>query len=629
MPHICFRGCGESMEVKMKQEIIQKAGGTPKRQGPNLTGIPTQIKLDFERSSGLSFADVRVHYNSDRPAKIGALAYTQGAQVYVAPRQERHLKHELGHVVQQMRGAVRPTGWINGLPVNTDPDLEYDADQCHTAPMREAPNIRFPYAGYRAGLSSAAVPATIQPKVSIDGVAEGIEFGPYSGVATEIFDAFVLPYLQSNHLRTWGIRTVYRRFINESGGHYTSIDHFMEELMAYLAASTRRSRNGSTSVLKPFSVTSMSRPPFPKELKDRLYAGIPEGQRRGMNIRHVIRNNTFIQAMQTYVAQNSLESLVDLAERLGLGGSTYDASIRQLYRRLYLNISNLWAGDGFENQMIGMLSSPLEEYGLHLINGTAEYNEEDLYILMKKATAIVRGAAQQKQELLDNFWLQIITYVCNNGLDDCSAGLFIIEIAKNLGMDLPQSEEPDPRRQGMLIELEIRFEQYISSGGMSEPFEELFLDFCQISDFVSGSSSDAPQPAEEPDELTEDNSDTEILDEIEEQVEYAQINSYLRNNCLIEAIYDAAQIPPDDAQILAIRNMLASEGLTPVGEMLDAGDPETMGIILSLIFPNPWNYYVTIYSPSATLISEFNRAALPGQTELRLYYTGDHFVAMH
>lgn len=613
----------------MKQEIIQKAGGTLKQQGPNLTGIPTQIKLDFERSSGLSFADVRVHYNSDRPAKIGALAYTQGAQVYVAPRQERHLKHELGHVVQQMRGVVRPTGWINGLPVNTAPDLEYDADQYHTAPMREASNSRFPYAGYRAGLSSAAGPATIQPKISIGGVADGSEFGPYSSVATDIFNTFVLPYLQSNHLRTWGIRTVYRRFINESGAHYTNIDHFMEELIDFLGAATRRVRNGSSPILKPFSVTSMSRPPFPKELKDSLYAGIPEEQRRGMNIRHVIRNNTFIQAMQTYVTQNGLESLVSLAEQLGLGGSTYDASIRQLYRRLYLNISNLWAGDGFENQMIGMLSSPLEEYGLHLINGTAEYNESDLYILMKKAIAIVRGAAQQKQELLDYFWLQIITCVCNNELDDISAGLFIIEFAKNLGMDLPQSAEPDPRRQGMLIKLEMRFEQYISSGGTSEPFEKLFSDFCQIGDLASGSSSDAPQPAEEPDETSEDDPDTEILDEIEEQVEYAQINSYLRNNCLIEAIFDAAQIPPNDAQILAIRDMLASEGLTPVGEMLDAGDPETMGIILSLIFPDPWNYYVTIYSSPATLISEFNRADSPGQTELRLHYTGDHFVAMH
>lgn len=98
----------------MKQEVIQKAEEKPKQQGPNLTGIPTQMKLDFEQRSGLSFDDVRVHYNSDKPRKIGALAYTQGTQVHVGPGQERHLRHELGHVVQQKRGIVRPNYRLGG-----------------------------------------------------------------------------------------------------------------------------------------------------------------------------------------------------------------------------------------------------------------------------------------------------------------------------------------------------------------------------------------------------------------------------------------------------------------------------------------------------------------------------------
>lgn len=96
---------------------------------PNLTGIPTQMKLDYERLSGLSFDDVRVHYHSDRPAKLGALAYTQGAQVYMGPGQERHLPHELGHVIQQKLGLVRPTGTIGGIPLNDSPELERTADQ--------------------------------------------------------------------------------------------------------------------------------------------------------------------------------------------------------------------------------------------------------------------------------------------------------------------------------------------------------------------------------------------------------------------------------------------------------------------------------------------------------------------
>ena len=112
----------------VRQEVIQKAPEQPKKQTPNLTGIPTQMKLDFERRSGLSFDDVRVHYNSDKPRKIGALAYTQIPQVHIGPGQERHLRHELGHVVQQKQGIVRPTTWISGLPVNDSPHLEHLAD---------------------------------------------------------------------------------------------------------------------------------------------------------------------------------------------------------------------------------------------------------------------------------------------------------------------------------------------------------------------------------------------------------------------------------------------------------------------------------------------------------------------
>ena len=98
----------------MRQEVIQKAPEQTKKPTPNMTGIPTQMKLDFEQRSGLSFDDVRVHYNSDKPRRIGALAYTQIPQVHIGPGQERHLRHELGHVVQQKRGIVGPNYRLGG-----------------------------------------------------------------------------------------------------------------------------------------------------------------------------------------------------------------------------------------------------------------------------------------------------------------------------------------------------------------------------------------------------------------------------------------------------------------------------------------------------------------------------------
>lgn len=147
------------MELQLQR---QKAEG-PEVKKPNLTGIPTQMKLNFERRSGLSFDDVRVHYNSDKPARLGALAYTQGTQIHVGPGQERSLPHELGHVIQQKAGRVRPTRWIGGLPVNDQPELEREADlapvQCMPAPalwgvvqmdLAEMPHQRGANCGYHA-----------------------------------------------------------------------------------------------------------------------------------------------------------------------------------------------------------------------------------------------------------------------------------------------------------------------------------------------------------------------------------------------------------------------------------------------------------------------------------------------
>ena len=113
----------------MRQEVIQKAPEQVKKPTPNMTGIPTQMKLDFERRSGLSFDDVRVHYNSDKPAKIGALAYTQGNQVHVGPGQEKHLRHELGHVVQQKTKQILHTKVMHGLFINDDAGLEAEAER--------------------------------------------------------------------------------------------------------------------------------------------------------------------------------------------------------------------------------------------------------------------------------------------------------------------------------------------------------------------------------------------------------------------------------------------------------------------------------------------------------------------
>jgi hypothetical protein len=100
----------------------------PIQKKENKTGLPDNLKSGVENLSGISMDDVRVHYNSDKPAQLHALAYTQGTDIHVAAGQESHLPHEAWHVVQQMEGRVMPAMRINGAEINDDASLEHEAD---------------------------------------------------------------------------------------------------------------------------------------------------------------------------------------------------------------------------------------------------------------------------------------------------------------------------------------------------------------------------------------------------------------------------------------------------------------------------------------------------------------------
>ena len=100
-----------------------------REQKPNNTGMPNNLKSGIENLSGYSMDDVKVHYNSDKPAQLNAHAYAQGTDIHVAPGQEQHLPHEAWHVVQQKQGRVQPTMQMKaGVPVNDDAGLENEAD---------------------------------------------------------------------------------------------------------------------------------------------------------------------------------------------------------------------------------------------------------------------------------------------------------------------------------------------------------------------------------------------------------------------------------------------------------------------------------------------------------------------
>lgn len=118
-----------------KQRVYDSVDRHREEEKHNYTGIPDDLKAQVEEKSGLSLDDVKVMYNSAVPASFQALAIAQGTNVYLGAGQEKHLGHELGHVVQQKQGRVKPTTNINGVPVNDDASLEHEAD---TIQMKES-----------------------------------------------------------------------------------------------------------------------------------------------------------------------------------------------------------------------------------------------------------------------------------------------------------------------------------------------------------------------------------------------------------------------------------------------------------------------------------------------------------
>lgn len=144
-------------------------------------GLPTPLQSTIERMSGLPMQDVRVFYNSPKPAAFQALAYTQGTHIHVAPGQDQHLPHEAWHVVQQKQGRVRPTAPLakrapnttsaaNGPLLNDAPHLEREADVMGARAMQQARSYAPTTAAAPAACGHTRAPqnAPIQRKVGFE-----------------------------------------------------------------------------------------------------------------------------------------------------------------------------------------------------------------------------------------------------------------------------------------------------------------------------------------------------------------------------------------------------------------------------------------------------------------------------
>ncbi|WP_047042617.1 DUF4157 domain-containing protein [Vibrio mexicanus] len=128
MKAIPQKGCNSS---RILSKLNHNTAIGSRREETQQQGVPLphRLRIGMERLSGLPLSTVRVFYNAAEPARVQAHAYAQGENIYLAPNQEHHLPHELGHVVQQMKGMVKPTITVNGVEINDDPFLEEHATE--------------------------------------------------------------------------------------------------------------------------------------------------------------------------------------------------------------------------------------------------------------------------------------------------------------------------------------------------------------------------------------------------------------------------------------------------------------------------------------------------------------------
>lgn len=91
----------------------------------NNKGLHDDLKSGIESLSGHSLDNVKVHYNSDKPAQLHSNSYYQGTDIHLEDNQQKYLLHETWHVVKQKQGRVIPTMQMKGeINVNDNKGLE-------------------------------------------------------------------------------------------------------------------------------------------------------------------------------------------------------------------------------------------------------------------------------------------------------------------------------------------------------------------------------------------------------------------------------------------------------------------------------------------------------------------------
>lgn len=169
------------------QAVLQLLRKNVVQSKKNETGMPDTLKSGLERLSGIDLSNVKVHYQSDKPKQLGALAYAQGTNIHLGPGQERHLPHEGWHVVQQMQGRVKPTLQMQdvGVAVNDEVGLEDEANQMGMKALQQDDHLT-DYDGSQK-LEAISPPASkpiqgVWESATVQDTGEEIEVRPFDDI---------------------------------------------------------------------------------------------------------------------------------------------------------------------------------------------------------------------------------------------------------------------------------------------------------------------------------------------------------------------------------------------------------------------------------------------------------------
>jgi hypothetical protein len=321
----------------------------------------------------------------------------------------------------------------------------------------------------------------------------------------DLFNDVVVPYLEANGYKGYGIKSKLKEFIRDTNANYLSNDQFLSAFIPWLRTQTRRVRNGKTTpVLKRFTVMGMSRPAWPAALK------ALKGVLAGDNVRHVVRNATLKRALdvawRAAPDDQRKAAFAKLAAELNVpiaADATVDQIVTAIYKTLYLHPDNLFAGDGPVNQVIGFAADPVRLIGEDLL----AMDDDDL-VDLREIILRVNGAvfeAVRKVRADDATRTEIftdITAIVNSAISSLSdgqspyvhahtAGDLVTDIGLGFGFDLIDGRVGADlvgiaARQARLLWSERQLDAFIASDGAQGNLTHALKVFLGLADPPSG-----------------------------------------------------------------------------------------------------------------------------------------------